>query len=95
LPSVTYLGFSAETGELSDNHDIISVETKNLYSPSGQTSQPAQKEFSKNKGGRGRKEKESGGWFWFILKFLALGIVIAGAWVGFTMYRANKRKDRF
>ncbi|KAK4964240.1 hypothetical protein LTR66_012395 [Elasticomyces elasticus] len=95
LPSVTYLGFSAETGELSDNHDIISVETKNLYSPSGQTNQPAQKEFSKNKGGRGRKEKESSGWFWFILKFLAVGMVIAGAWVGFTMYRANKRKDRF
>ncbi|KAL8991879.1 MAG: hypothetical protein Q9188_007685, partial [Gyalolechia gomerana] len=31
LPSVSYLGFSAETGELSDNHDIISIETKNKY----------------------------------------------------------------
>ncbi|KAL8737694.1 MAG: hypothetical protein Q9190_008085, partial [Brigantiaea leucoxantha] len=31
LPSVAYLGFSAETGELHDNHDVISVETKNKY----------------------------------------------------------------
>ena len=31
IPSVAYLGFSAETGELSDNHDIVNVFTKNLY----------------------------------------------------------------
>ncbi|KAJ9639511.1 hypothetical protein H2199_006546 [Coniosporium tulheliwenetii] len=37
IPSVAYLGFSAETGELSDNHDIISVQTKNLYSAGGTT----------------------------------------------------------
>lgn len=35
LPSVAYLGFSAETGELHDNHDIISVQARNLYSTSG------------------------------------------------------------
>ena len=28
---MSYLGFSAETGELSDNFDLISVETNNLY----------------------------------------------------------------
>ncbi|KAL1915248.1 uncharacterized protein VTP21DRAFT_7524 [Calcarisporiella thermophila] len=30
LPPVFYLGFSAHTGDVSDNHDIISVETKSL-----------------------------------------------------------------
>jgi mannose-binding lectin 2 len=36
LPNVAYLGFSAETGELSDNHDIISVNARNLYlNPAG------------------------------------------------------------
>lgn len=37
IPSVAYLGFSAETGELHDNHDIISVQSRNLYftSPGG------------------------------------------------------------
>ena len=39
IPNVAYLGFSAETGELSDNHDIISVKSKNLYqSQSGSSS---------------------------------------------------------
>ena len=33
MPNTAYLGFSAHTGELSDNFDIISLETKNLYSP--------------------------------------------------------------
>ncbi|POS87612.1 lectin family integral membrane protein-like protein, partial [Erysiphe pulchra] len=31
IPPVVYLGFSAETGELSDNHDLIAVSTKNLH----------------------------------------------------------------
>ena len=102
LPSVTYLGFSAETGELSDNHDIISVETKNLYSPSGKstgstttmTGSGAQKEFSKNKYAGKSGSGEGGGWGWFLLKFVVFGLVLTGAYVGFTVYRAKKR-DRF
>lgn len=35
LPSTAYLGFSAHTGELSDNFDVIEVETRNLYNPMG------------------------------------------------------------
>ncbi|OAX84394.1 hypothetical protein ACJ72_01226 [Emergomyces africanus] len=31
VPTVSYLGVSAETGELSDNHDIISINTYSLY----------------------------------------------------------------
>lgn len=95
LPSVTYLGFSAETGELSDNHDLIKVETKNLYSPSGQTgNSQAQKDFSKNKY-RPSKQTQGGGWGWFFLKFVLFGLALTGAYAGFTMYRANKRRDRF
>jgi len=104
LPSVTYLGFSAETGELSDNHDIIKVETKNLYSPSGKTTGSstttmkgagAQKDFSRNKyAGKSGSGQGGGGWGWFLLKFVVFGLVLAGAYVGFTVYRAKKR-DRF
>ncbi|THY93992.1 hypothetical protein D6C93_05473 [Aureobasidium pullulans] len=94
LPGVTYLGFSAETGELSDNHDIIKVETKNLYSPSGAAGTP--KDYSKNayKPNQYRK-KEGGGWGWFFLKFVLFGLAVTGAYVGYTVFRANRRRDRF
>ena len=94
LPSVTYLGFSAETGELADNHDIISIETKNLYSPSGRSASAAgSKDYSRNK----RKQKQSkqgGSWAWTITKFFIFGALCAVGWVGFTAYRARSR-DRF
>lgn len=35
LPTMYYFGFSAATGELSDNHDIISVHTYRLASADG------------------------------------------------------------
>lgn len=96
LPSVSYLGFSAETGELSDNHDIISVDTKNLYSPSGQsgTGPAGSKEYSKNKYKPAKPESSGGGWFWFFMKFVLFGLTVTGAYVGFTIYR-SRRSNRF
>ncbi|GIZ45035.1 hypothetical protein CKM354_000821900 [Cercospora kikuchii] len=97
LPTVTYLGFSSETGELADNHDIIKVETKNLYSPTGQTGSGSSKDSgrgNKNKGSISRPQGESGGWGWFFVKFILFGIVVAGGYIGFTIYR-TKQRDRF
>ena len=98
LPTVTYLGFSSETGELSDNHDIIKVETKNLYSPTGQHPPSSGiKEYRRNKKGKGTKSTVSGGggsWGLFFFKFLMFGLVLGGGYVGFTVYRA-KQRDRF
>lgn len=94
LPSVSYLGFSAETGELSDNHDIISVSTKNLYSPSGQSA-AGSRDYSRNKSRHKKaKKSSSGSWFWFFMKFVLFGCVVAAGYVGFTAYRA-RRRDRF
>jgi mannose-binding lectin 2 len=93
IPNIAYLGFSAETGELSDNHDIISVRAKNLYtSPGARPSAPGK--------GRGSSSKvntsESGGsWTWFFTKVILLIIVVAGAYVGFTAYRAKNKSHRF
>jgi len=100
LPSVTYLGFTAETGELSDNFDLVQVETRNLYSASGMKQQQAQKDFSKNKYNKDNSvpklsKSGGGGWGWFFLKFVLFGLVCTGGYVGFTVYRAQKRKDRF
>jgi len=95
MPSAAYLGFSAETGELSDNFDIISVDTKNMYSPTG--SSGSRKMDSKmGRGGRGRKEKQKGGgWGWFFAKIILFALAAGGSYVGYTMYRANKRNVRF
>ncbi|KAL8866377.1 MAG: hypothetical protein Q9174_006339, partial [Haloplaca sp. 1 TL-2023] len=94
LPSVSYLGFSAETGELSDNHDIISVTTSNKYINKGYTEQGSTTTDS-NKGGRkGRQfnqQREGGSWKWFFFKVILFFGVVVGGYVGWTMYRANQR----
>jgi len=93
IPSVTYLGFSAETGELSDNHDIISIEAKNLYTTGGSSSKPTSGRGNTSKG----SQAQSGGsWTWFFVKVVIFLLVIAGAYIGYTAYRTNqKRSHRF
>ncbi|KAH9887471.1 concanavalin A-like lectin/glucanase domain-containing protein [Xylariomycetidae sp. FL2044] len=94
IPSVTYLGFSAETGELSDNHDIISIDAKNLYTTGGSANRP-----SSNRGNAKapKKDKKKGGsWTWFFFKIVFFVLLMGGAYAGFTAYRANqKRSHRF
>ncbi|KAK3990593.1 concanavalin A-like lectin/glucanase domain-containing protein [Cladorrhinum sp. PSN332] len=92
IPQVAYLGFSAETGELSDNHDIISVNAKNLY-----TAQPTTGK-SVPGSGRGKKSatQEGSSWTWFFTKIIIFFLVLGGAYAGFTAWRANsKRSHRF
>ena len=94
LPQTAFLGFSAETGELTDNHDIISVASQNLHIRQRQTGGvDTEKVPSRpyNPGGT----KEPGGWRWFFLKMILFGVVVVGGYVGYTMYRASKRGSRF
>ncbi|CAG8502949.1 3043_t:CDS:2 [Ambispora gerdemannii] len=86
LPTVFYLGFTALTGDVSDNHDIISITTNNLISL------PAGKHTLKNPI---RNPEGSSGWsgLIFFFKLLVIGGLLFG---GVTMYRtyqaqANKR----
>jgi Legume-like lectin family len=92
VPPVAYLGFSAETGELSDNFDIVSVKSQNLYKRNpGQASantKPGKSASSMT------RETESGSWTWFLVKFVLFGLALTGAYVGFTIYRTRQR-DRF
>ncbi|KAL7275286.1 hypothetical protein RUND412_001767 [Rhizina undulata] len=92
LPQVSYLGFTSETGELSDNHDIITISSKNLYSVA---SRPGPSKGKKLPPGKQPFESSSGGWGWFFLKFVLFVIVLVGGYVGFTAYRAQKRSSRF
>jgi mannose-binding lectin 2 len=102
IPAVSYLGFSAETGELSDNHDIISVQTKNLYD----TTNRPDRTMNKPATGKGRTTKaksrshvtptkKSGGWFWFLFKITLFGLVLGGGYVGYQTWRKNQRSHRF
>lgn len=95
MPTVSYLGFSAETGELSDNFDLISVESRNLYSPAGYSggNQGQGGQTSDRKGGKGRpsSSKQGGSWTWFFFKLFVFCALVGGGYVGWTMYRTQKR----
>jgi lectin, mannose-binding 2 len=99
LPSVAYLGFSAETGELSDNFDIISVDTKNLYEPVKNAGGSQGKGYKMGEGrkgmSRGKGAKKSSGWGWFLVKMFLFAGVCGGGYVGYTAWRAQKRHSRF
>ncbi|KAL2141367.1 hypothetical protein VTI28DRAFT_2497 [Corynascus sepedonium] len=92
IPQVAYLGFSAETGELSDNHDIISIEAKNLYhaKPTGGKSTPGS-----GKSKKAASSKEGGSWTWFFMKVIFFFLVVGGGYVGYTAWRANNKRHRF
>jgi lectin, mannose-binding 2 len=95
MPAVAYLGFSAETGELADNHDIISVETRNLYAPEAGKG-GATAEFGRNTAHKSMKGKDkSGGWGWFFIKFCMFGFLVVGVYAGVAAYRTQKYKSRF
>ena len=98
IPSVSYLGFSAETGELSDNHDIINVNTKNLYNTNsrGTGGDAGMKQAGRKGRTRGKQAKEGGSWVWFLFKAFLFCAAIVGAYVGWTAWRTQqKRSHRF
>lgn len=92
-----YLGFSAHTGDVSDEHDIISVSTHNVvwHAPrdgaglGGKTPRRAKKPY--RKGERSRVL----GFFIGLFKWLLLIAVVAVAFVVFRSYRTQKNAKRF
>lgn len=92
LPNTAYLGFSAHTGELSDNFDIIRVETRNLYNP---VASNTGRNVAGPRSGRARSEKKSGGWGRFLVKIILVGFVAGGGYIGYKKYKENKRYSSF
>ncbi|PHH60842.1 hypothetical protein CDD82_2224 [Ophiocordyceps australis] len=99
IPNIAYLGFSAETGELSDNHDIISVTTKNLYnSPGAPASGKKGKSKSKSKAkssGSVAGKTEGSSWTWFFTKIIFFFLAVGAVYVGYTAWRTGSRSHRF
>jgi len=92
---VAYLGFSAETGELSDNHDLVTVSTKNLYDTKGRdgTTRPTGTADRKKAKYTKNKQKEGSSWSWFFFKIILFFMVVGGAYVGYTAWRTQQRRS--
>lgn len=94
LPAASYLGFSAETGELSDTHDILEVDVYSLYTKQGSESTgPGQMAQSANQRNAQREHSyhaanSGGSWLWFFFKVILFFVVVIGGYVGWTAYRA-------
>lgn len=95
IPSVAYLGLSAETGELSDNHDIITLKTQNLYNVGGNTANRGPAGEPSNNRGSVKPPQNKGGWGWFLFKTILFFAAIGGGYVGWTVFRTKQQYSRF
>ncbi|KAG2186215.1 hypothetical protein INT43_002653 [Umbelopsis isabellina] len=90
LPDQVYLGFTAHTGEISDNHDIISVTTKTLppiaIEPKHQIPQTGKKPKSSSGGG---------GFLWFLFKMVAAAGLVGVMFVAYRVYDKSGNMKRF
>jgi len=79
LPDSPYLGFSAMTGDVADDHDIIGISTYSAILSSTDT--------PRNKFAKGlAPDVAAPGWLWFIAKFLLFLGAVAGCLYGYKTY---------
>ncbi|KAF8706864.1 Legume-like lectin family, partial [Rhizoctonia solani] len=87
LPNTPYLGFTAHTGDISDNHDIISVSTSSAILADAPINMPTKKSGS-----------SSGFWTFlsFLVKLAGVSLVGVAALAGYRAYARNaKRRGGF
>lgn len=108
LPRSAFLGFSAKTGELTENHDLHRVQVYSLRNPpqnyleltdhdSGVKPNRDSSSSSKNKNKNKNKSTQNGGsWLGFFFKLLLVILVILLAFVGYGIYitKNQRRKER-
>ncbi|WRT70385.1 uncharacterized protein IL334_007383 [Kwoniella shivajii] len=102
LPESPYIGFTAATGDVSDNHDIISVNTfsATLRAQYRTDQVPLAAETNQGRSGKGRPSTKpssgggAAGWFLFILKGIGILAFIAFAIAAFRTYSAQKKSRR-
>lgn len=96
MPSTAYLGFSAHTGELSDNFDIVTVETRNLYQPvKAQTGTGAgrDKGYQSSSGNLTQKKRSGGSWTGLFFKVMLIPVGAAGGWYGWKEYKRRQQRN--
>ena len=109
LPEQKYIGVTALTGELSDNHDLISISAMSLtggpqHANKGTNGNNQQNKNngnsniqsrSKGKGGdSSNRSGGGGGWKKSFIKMFLAAVILGMAYIAFTLYRAKKR-DKF
>ena len=97
LPTNYYLGFSAATGDLTDNHDIISVHTYALDSSEQRKTQDRRSIVPSAPVTKLEDivtvNPQSSGWSALKIFFLIVGsLVVVVAIVAFYYYRQNRRR---
>ncbi|KAJ3048499.1 hypothetical protein HK097_010484 [Rhizophlyctis rosea] len=75
LPTLGYLGFSAWTGDVHDNHDIIRVTTHGITNPHVEHAKQGNQS-----GGSGASSSGWGVWF-FVFVLVGLGAVVGGVFL--------------
>lgn len=95
LPGVVYLGFSAHTGDVSDNHDIISISTHNVvWHPPNENYTPKTRSRT-----RSTLRNSTGGGalsvIFSIVKWFFLAVLVVVAVIAFMSWRNKKRAKRF
>ena len=94
IPNVVYLGFTAITGEVHDNHDLISVTSKNIFSSETYPSKPDKKaRRAAKKAGSGSSSGGFFSWVWTFVKFVMLAGTIYGAYLGWRRYKDGSKKQ--
>ncbi|KAK1922054.1 lectin [Papiliotrema laurentii] len=107
LPDSPYVGFSAATGDVHDNHDIVSVQTFSVIlkpeyrDDSSQAPMRAGVQASNTASTKAEKKPKrrgssggAAGWFLFILKLIGVGAFIAFAVAAVRTYNAQKKSRR-
>lgn len=87
LPEQIYLGFSAHTGEVTDNHDIISVLTKSVP--------PAVKEAAPQPAKTKKKSGSGSSVLGVLFKMILAGGLVGVLFVGYRFYDQKNRMKRF
>lgn len=85
------MGFSAHTGDVSDEHDIISISTHNVVWHPPVPGSATKKRGASKYGARGG----SGSWLFAIVKWLFLAVLVCVAVIVFKSYRSKKSAKRF
>ncbi|CAO3674586.1 unnamed protein product [Rhizopus stolonifer] len=86
LPEQIYLGFSAHTGEVTDEHDIISVVTKTI---------PSVPKESAPRPEKAKKSRSSGGILSVLFKMILAGALVGALFAGYRYYEQKHRMKRF
>ncbi len=103
LPGGLHVGFTAHTGQVSDNQDILRVETrliniKNKYHV-GQNMRKQtairQNQIKKNRGNAlNRSQSASGGFISFLWKVLLAAVILCVAYAAFTIWRISQGRGK-